>query len=265
LGASDYIAKPTQLGASVSIEHLAKTLTEKIDALCAMGRLGVSVRAPHHDFSSSSSLSSTPRKRIDVVAVAASTGGPVALLEIVPQLPEGFPVPLVIVQHMPPMFTRQLAKTLDAKAAIAVTEASGGESLAARQAWIAPGDYHMEVALEATRGVLLQTRQTPPVNSCRPAADVLFESVAKVYGASSLGVVLTGMGKDGLRGCQAIRNAGGQVIVQDEPSSVVWGMPGYVAEAGLANEVLPLSAIATAIRRRVGEGRDDASLGGGAL
>ncbi len=120
--------------------------------------------------------------------------------------------------------------------------------------WIAPGGYHMYLTRKIA-AVQIQTDQSPPENSCRPSADVLFRSVSKLYGPRTLAVVLTGMGEDGLRGCEAIREAGGQVIVQDEASSVVWGMPGRVAMAGLADEVLPLDEMAAEIVRRVQIGR----------
>ena len=122
------------------------------------------------------------------------------------------------------------------------------------QAWIAPGDYHMIVVRDG-RQVRLLLHQDPPENSCRPAVDVLLRSVAKAYGPNSLTVILTGMGQDGLRGCEAIREAGGQILAQDEATSVVWGMPGYVARAGLADRILPLSLIADEILRRVRHGR----------
>jgi two-component system chemotaxis response regulator CheB len=155
---------------------------------------------------------------------------------------------------MPPMFTRLLAERLSAKYAIKVEEGASGTTLQPGRAWIAPGDFHMIVTRDGTQSRLL-LHQDPPENSCRPAADVLFRSVAKAYGAGVLGVVMTGMGQDGLRGCELIKEAGGRVIVQDEVTSVVWGMPGFVARAGLADKVLPLSLIAPEIVRRVRAGR----------
>ena len=155
---------------------------------------------------------------------------------------------------MPPMFTRLLAERLTAQYAIPVHEGASGTPLVQGQAWIAPGDHHMIVVRDGAQ-VRLRLHKEPPENSCRPAADVLFRAVAQTFGTGTLGVVLTGMGQDGLRGCEAIRAAGGQVIVQDEPTSVVWGMPGFVAKAGLADRVLPLPLVASEIVRRVRLGR----------
>jgi PAS domain S-box-containing protein len=165
-------------------------------------------------------------------------------------LPADFPVPIVIVQHMPPMFTRLLAERLSAEFSLRVQEGHAGSVLQPGHAWIAPGDYHMIVVREGTQ-VRTRVHQAPPENSCRPAVDVLLRSVAQTYGPHSLTVILTGMGQDGLRGCEAVREAGGQILAQDEVTSVVWGMPGYVARAGLADRVLPLSLIGDEILRRV--------------
>jgi two-component system chemotaxis response regulator CheB len=156
---------------------------------------------------------------------------------------------------MPPMFTRLLAERLSAQSPLRVEEGRSGGVLRPAHAWVAPGDYHMAVAREGTE-VRVLVHQDPPVNSCRPAADVLFRSVARVFGPNALAVVLTGMGQDGLRGCEAVREAGGQVIAQDEATSVVWGMPGFVARAGLAERVLPLAVIAPEVVRRVRAGRE---------
>lgn len=187
---------------------------------------------------------------IEVVAIGASTGGPNALAELFGQLPGDFPVPIVLVQHMPPMFTRLLSERLTARSALRVDEASAGGVLEPGRVWVAPGDHHMIVVRDGTQ-VRVQVHQDPPANSCRPAADVLFRSVAQTFGPGTLAVVLTGMGQDGLRGCEAIRAAGGQILVQDEATSVVWGMPGNVVRAGLADRVLPLSLIAGELIQRV--------------
>jgi two-component system chemotaxis response regulator CheB len=187
---------------------------------------------------------------VEVVVIGASTGGPNALAEILPAFPPDWPVPLVIVQHMPPAFTARLAERLAEKSRLRVREAVAGELISAAQAWVAPGGHHLLLSRDG-RKVRLALNQEPPVNSCRPAVDVLFGSAAEVYGPGVLAVVLTGMGQDGWRGCEGIRAAGGQILVQDEASSVVWSMPGAVARAGLADEVLPLDCLGPAILRRV--------------
>jgi two-component system chemotaxis response regulator CheB len=151
---------------------------------------------------------------------------------------------------MPPVFTRQLATRLAALSGMDVREAAGGEALTPGSVWIAPGDFHMIVRRDGTN-IRLGLHQGPPENSCRPSVDVLFRSVAEVYGGRTLAVVLTGMGQDGLRGCQQLRSEGAQVVAQDEATSVVWGMPGFVARSGLAHAVVPLDLIDHEIVRRV--------------
>ncbi len=186
---------------------------------------------------------------VDIVTIGVSTGGPNALAALLPALPADFPVPIVLVQHMPPMFTRMLAERLNAQSAVTVVEAAGGETLAPGTVYMAPGNFHLTIQRAGLR-IVTALNQDPPENSCRPAADVLFRSVAAAYAGGTLGVVLTGMGQDGLRGCEDISRAGGQIIVQDEATSVVWGMPGFVANAGLADRVLPLDQIAAEVTRR---------------
>lgn len=250
LGATDYFAKPTTVGGlDASLQVLRDELIPEIKALCGRGTRSteaIPAAAPPR-----------PRVRsgpIEVVTIGCSTGGPNALAELFAGFPADFPVPIVLVQHMPPMFTRLLAERLSAQFPIRFEEGRSGGSLQPGHAWIAPGDFHMiTVRDEQQTRVLLH--QDPPENSCRPAADVLFRSVAQAFGPATLAVVLTGMGQDGLRGCEAIKAAGGQVLAQDEATSVVWGMPGFVARAGLADRVLPLGQMAGEIVRRVRTGR----------
>jgi two-component system chemotaxis response regulator CheB len=182
------------------------------------------------------------------VVIGVSTGGPEALAALLPALPRDLPVPVLIVQHMPPMFTKLLADRLNGQSALTVLEATDGQLLEAGTAYIAPGNHHLRV--DCRGGLPCATlTQEPPENSCRPAADVLFRSATEVFGDRLLAIVLTGMGQDGLRGCEDIRRRGGRILVQDQASSVVWGMPGFVAGKGLADEVLPLASIAAEIVR----------------
>jgi two-component system chemotaxis response regulator CheB len=194
------------------------------------------------------------RARIDIVAIGASTGGPDALIDLISKLPPDLPVPIVIVQHMPPMFTRLLAERIHGGGNLRVREGSAGQRIRGGQVWIAPGGCHMAVIREA-QGAVLTLTDDPPENSCRPAVDVLFRSVAQAYGANALAVVLTGMGADGTRGARAIRDAGGEVFVQDHASSVVWGMPGNVVAAGLADRVCSLDRMPSDIAERLLFGR----------
>ena len=167
-----------------------------------------------------------------VVAIGSSTGGPEALAELLGLLPGDFEIPILIVQHMPSAFTPILARRLEARSQLAIREAVSGEALQPRSALLAPGDYHLELD---EKGRAAKLHQGPPENSCRPSVDVLFRSVARVHGAKAVGVVLTGMGRDGLEGARRLRGAGARVLVQDPASSVVWGMPGLIAREGLAS------------------------------
>jgi two-component system, chemotaxis family, protein-glutamate methylesterase/glutaminase len=193
-------------------------------------------------------------RRIEIVAIGASTGGPRAVSALLASLPGEFPVPVVIVQHMLPSFTGYLTGQLAAQTSIPVLEGVAEGRVQPGCAWVAPGDHHMQLE-QGEGGVRLRLHKGPPEHSCRPSVDVLFRSVAALYGAAALAVVLTGMGQDGLRGCESIRAAGGQVLAQDEETSVVWGMPGVVARAGLADAVLPLDRLGPEIAQRVLQGR----------
>lgn len=244
-GASDYALKPSRAGSPENARaSVREELVPKIKALCAARGARPSpvppIVAPAY----------SPPSRIDLVAIATSTGGPNALGELIPQFPGSFPVPIVIVQHMPAMFTQLLAARLDSLTPLQVQEGQEGKVVDKGQVWIAPGDYHMTVSRQGTK-FLLGVNQDPHENSCRPAADVLFRSAARSVKENVLAVVLTGMGADGTRGSAAIREAGGAVIVQDEASSVVWGMPGSVVAAKLADKICPLNAIVPEILRRV--------------
>jgi two-component system chemotaxis response regulator CheB len=183
-----------------------------------------------------------------VLGIGVSTGGPNAMAEIFKDLRVPFSVPVFITQHMPPVFTRMFAEKLKLVSGLPVFEAEAGQPVKAGEVYVAPGGYHM-VVLETKDGLTIGLNEDPPENSCRPAVDVMFRSLVKFYGAHVLGLVLTGMGSDGVRGSEAIVAAGGEVIVQDEATSAVWGMPGAVAHAGLASSLLPLEGIAGELKR----------------
>lgn len=182
------------------------------------------------------------------LVIGVSTGGPNALREILPELPATFPLPVLLVQHMPPLFTRFLAERLSSVCRLRVEEAGEGAPVEPGKILIAPGDFHMKTIAAGGR-VHVHLDQSPQQNSCRPAVDALFTSVAEVYGGEVIATILTGMGQDGLRGVQILKTLGATVLAQDEGSSVVWGMPGAVVGAGLADRVLPLDQIVPAILR----------------
>ena len=182
----------------------------------------------------------------EAVAIGVSTGGPNALNEVIPRLPANFAFPVFLVQHMPPVFTAQLAKRLNDKSAIKVVEAQDNMPIEPATVYIAPGDFHMEVNGEkGHRSIRLN--QGPHVNSCRPSVDVLFQSMARVYGGRVIAVVMTGMGQDGFAGSQELKGKEAMLIAQDKETCVVWGMPKFVTEAGLADRVSPLDKIAESI------------------
>jgi two-component system chemotaxis response regulator CheB len=258
LGATDYVTKPANVGSvNEGILRLETELVPKVKAHCRELRVDLPP-GDHTQFVRKLRPLPVPARTgqlpIDVLCIGTSTGGPNALAELFQSFPANCPVPIVVVQHMPPMFTALLAERLSAQSAVPFSEGKTGELIRPGRGYIAPGGRHMEVQ-RAGSGVSLHLHDGPPENSCRPAVDVLFRSVAKVYGGASLAVVLTGMGQDGLRGCQQIREMRGQVLAQDEKSSVVWGMPGCVAQAGLADRVLPLNQVTAEIVRRIRESR----------
>jgi two-component system chemotaxis response regulator CheB len=244
LGADDYVAKASNEGSlDRSLIRLREELLPKIKQFFY---LSSPVRQP-----APRAVSVKPSQpavwrdgklRPKVVALGVSTGGPTALGAILPELPEDFPLPVLVVQHMPPLFTRLLAERLDATCRLRVEEAHNAMPVEPGKILIAPGDYHMKVA-PSGGSVRICLDQSPPLNSCRPAVDALFASIGEVYGGAVIAAILTGMGQDGLRGAQILKAQGAGVLAQDEASSVVWGMPGAVVNAGIADRVLPLEQI----------------------
>lgn len=253
-GATDYATKPSNVGSlDVARQRIRDDLVPRVKILSGRG-----ITTPSASLMTPPTASRPQRESsgapADVVVIGVSTGGPNALAVLLSDLPGDLPVPLLIVQHMPPIFTKLLAERLSTKTPIKVREGVHGDQLRPGYAWIAPGNYHMAVWRDGG-AIRLHMNQGPPENSCRPSVDVMFRSVAEVFGPRTLAIVMTGMGQDGFRGCGAIREAGGQILVQDEATSVVWGMPGAVANARLADKVLPLQQLAPEILRRLLDGR----------
>ncbi|MFN3243989.1 MAG: chemotaxis-specific protein-glutamate methyltransferase CheB [Planctomycetota bacterium] len=247
-GASDYLAKPTtRAGEQRTFEDVTADLVRIIRGLVtgptpkpapASGPPAVAVPAAH-----------APDEPLELVVVGSSTGGPNALSQLFAQLPDSLDVPIVICQHMPREFTGQLAARLDRECGRHVVEATDGLSLRRREVCVARGGVHLVVE-RSLSGPVMRFDDRPQVQSCKPSVDVLFESAARQYRRRALGVVLTGMGQDGLEGSRAMVSQGARILVQDQESSVVWGMPGVVAQAGLASAVLPLGGLAEAVHTR---------------
>lgn len=257
LGADDYVTKVSNEGSlDRSMASLREEMIPKIKQFFCWGapvalRPEAAVASEPFFVQPSVPGSHLARIRPEVVVIGVSTGGPTALGKILPGFPSDFPLPVLVVQHMPPLFTRLLAERLNSTCQLRVEEASQGRLIEPGRILIAPGDFHMKVTSTGGKaGVALD--QTPRLNSCRPAVDALFSSTGEVYGGAAVAVILTGMGQDGLRGVEILKAQGASVLAQDEASSVVWGMPGAVVNAGLADRVLPLDELVPEVLRLTG-------------
>jgi two-component system chemotaxis response regulator CheB len=253
LGAADYVPKPTGASAITGEAAFRDEFIAKIKGLGAMRRRQALPPRPAPLVLRTAATHATGQKP-RVLAVGSSTGGPQALFTLFGALAKTFPLPLVLTQHMPKTFTAILADHITRLGGIPCAEAKDGEPLAPGRALLAPGDRHL---LVEARGEALVARlsDAAPENFCRPAVDPMLRSLAAATGGRTLAVILTGMGHDGLAGSRALVQAGGQVLAQDEATSVVWGMPGAVTQAGVAREVLPLPAIGPRINELIGGGR----------
>jgi len=276
LGAYDFILKPNTTNINESKQHLRALLTPLIKTFqtgrTAIGSMRDAGRAaiprkpptelrPQTDTAAAASKTKTDgaavplarrKGKSEIVAIGISTGGPNALARMMPMLPGDLGVPIVIVQHMPPVFTKSLAHSLDTKCALTVKEAQDGDFLQANIAYIAPGGKQMKLIASAD-GTHRQIKITndPPENSCRPSADYLFRSVADYYVGRTTAVIMTGMGSDGTKGLQILKQRGALIIGQDEATCVVYGMPKVPAELGLTDVVVPLDKIAAEIMKSV--------------
>ena len=259
LGASDVVAKPEAHGGKgSSCEVVKRQLTSLIRAL---GRSARRIRhartqpGQHQTKDPETGKFSVPRP-IDAVALAISTGGPSALIEVVSGLQPDLPLPIFITQHMPPMFTKFLAERLTARGALKAFEAEDGMLVEPGRIYIAPGNFHLEAAREDSQ-IQLRLSQAPHENSCRPSADVMFRSLATVYGSRLLGIVMTGMGQDGKRGAETIKSHGGIIVAQDEASSLVWGMPRAIISAELHDGIVSLAEVSRLINESASKGRKE--------
>jgi two-component system, chemotaxis family, protein-glutamate methylesterase/glutaminase len=258
-GAADYIAKPSSAGEMNAAGDFRRDLVAKVKTLGAVRRAGTAGKRmvtageraapritarPHGPIVLRSPSTTLP----EILAIGSSTGGPQALFALFRALPATLKQPILITQHMPATFTTILAEHLTRASGRTAQEGVDGEPVVRGRIYVAPGDFHMKVEAKGTERVIRLTKE-PPENFCRPAVDPMFRSLAQIYGPAVLSVVLTGMGSDGAKGGQAIVAAGGTVIAQDEATSVVWGMPGAAAAAGICSAVLPLADIGPQIMR----------------
>lgn len=280
MGAFDFIVKPNGSSAAENVQTLQTALTQKIAALRSSFRLRHLTASRNSDLSSvsrpqdsdhsgvvtsafqngprpaqDSGFASEKRRRGDYAAVVigVSTGGPDALRQFLPEVPGSFPIPILVVQHMPPLFTKSLADSLNARCQLEVAEATHHQVVEPGRILIAPGGKHMRVA-QSGPSVRVQLTDDPPEHSCRPAVDYLFRSAVRVYGAGTLGMIMTGMGCDGAEGCRLIKKTGGSVIAQDEDSCVVFGMPRLPVAEGVADSIVPLERLAQELQSFVGGG-----------
>ncbi len=276
-GASDYVTKPSygtmpsgQRDFDAAMQSLSQQLLPRIAALAKNAGSGTEkksrgITGDERQKARSGEVEAKALSPIEVVVIGLSTGGPSALEQLLPKLPGDFPVPVLIVQHMPKLFTGALAERLDKCCSLRVEQAYDNATIRPGTVWLAPGDAHMEVAprrameADGDRGAEVCSRvrlhQRDPLNHCRPSVDYLFFSAARLYGGGTLALVMTGMGADGLNGARAVHESGGVVLAQDEATSAVWGMPGRVSAAGIASATLPLWGIAGALKQRVNAGR----------
>jgi two-component system, chemotaxis family, protein-glutamate methylesterase/glutaminase len=245
LGAFDFILKPTTNSLEESVAQLKRDLSPKIHGCRSrMARPSTTPNVTRPVTSSTASTASRPKTtlRPEIIAIGVSTGGPKALSALLPMFPANLRCPIVLVQHMPPLFTKSLAEDLNKRCALEVLEAVHGQPVKVGQVLIAPGGKQMRI-VDAPGGKIVQITDDAVERNCKPSVDYLFRSVANAYGSRTLGVILTGMGDDGTLGCADIKRAGGSVYTQDEASCVVYGMPRSVVEKDLSDLVAPLEAI----------------------
>lgn len=263
LGAFDFVLKPMGMMVDESRAQLKSDLAPKIEAFLssrkskvARARVGGNTKsavAPRATINQMVQSISALQLKPKIIGIGVSTGGPAALNKLLPQLPGDFSCPIVLVQHMPPKFTKSLADDLNRICALEVLEAEAGMIAKAGQILIAPGGSHMRIGLVGGHPVV-EITDDPPERSCKPSVDYLFRSLAHCYGAKSMGVVLTGMGDDGTLGCKLMKRNGARILIQDESTCVVYGMPRSVFDAGLADQVAPLDQIADCLLKAIGRG-----------
>ena len=242
-GAFDFILKPSGLNPQENKAVLLTALQEKISAIREASAGSAELDSANSSRSSVVSHAATP----EAVVIGCSTGGPDALARVIPELPADLPVPVFIVQHMPPGFTSTLAARLNEASQVDVFEAEDGREVCAGEVMLAKGGSHLQLERRSSSGVIVKLSNDPHEHGCRPAVDFTLRSAVELLEGHLLTVILTGMGRDGTAGCQLVRSAGGRVLAQHHEGCTVYGMPKAVVQAGLANEVVKLSKVAQTI------------------
>lgn len=238
LGANDFITKPSEMSEKDEIiKYLLNTLNPKLKFWGNKNGLLKS-----NEVYNPITVIKKENQSHEIVIIGISTGGTIALMEVLPKFPKDFPLPIIVVIHIPALFSKSFAERLKEVCMLNVKEAEHNEQLLSGTIYLAPGDFHLEIAKRQNE-IIIQLNQESRVNFCRPSVDVMFQSVAEIYKEKTLGVIMTGMGRDGLDGCRLIQKYGGTVFIQDKETSVVWGMPGAIANEELANKILPLEKI----------------------
>jgi two-component system chemotaxis response regulator CheB len=259
IGAFDFIAKPNDIDLQNNFNLLSHRLKNILSAYQIRHRFTALRRKPGSvtpiEQPPVVQTAAPPKSLLspgkpEILAIGISTGGPKALVEMIPALPASFPVPVVIVQHMPATFTQALAESLNKKANLTVKEGEHGEMLKRGFVYIAPGNRQLRIAGKAG-GNMIELTDDPPENHCRPSADYLFRSVARIYKNKSLAVIMTGMGRDGTIGLRLMKREGARVLAQDEESCVVFGMPMEAIKAGVVDKIVSLKDMASEIARSV--------------
>lgn len=251
IGALDFITKPKVSNPEQGIDELVQYLKPFISLLQTKKYARFSYKQGTNTVMAVVTQTTIPptiiaspaKRKFDLIVIGVSTGGPKALDQLIPHLPATIPCPIIIVQHMPPMFTESLAMKLHEDSALQVIETKGGEILTAGYIYIAQGGKHLILREHSAGGFYLALNENAPVNNCRPSVDVLFQSVATVFKGKVLAIIMTGMGRDGTEGVRLLKQNGAKCLIQDQESSVVWGMPGSIYEAGLADEIVPLTSL----------------------
>ena len=259
-GAFDFTTKPTDGDLKTNLSAVSNALAPIVNAYRRRWEIR-SILKQTSNFNSPAKATHSPTplraeyspvtRKADLVLIGISTGGPNALAKMLPALPQNFPVPILVVQHMPPLFTKPMAASLAAKCRLAVKEAEEGEAVRPSTVYIAPGGRHMKIASGSTGEIKLTITDDPLENNCRPSVDYLFRSVANHFNGNTTAVIMTGMGSDGVLGLRLLKRKNCHIIAQDEASCVVYGMPGEAVKAGIVDIVAPLEQIADEINRSV--------------